>query len=195
MPALLALSLFFAFGVFLGQAVFEYTTGSTAQELERYVSDFLLLEEAGELTSQAVFSTLVLYFRYPLLALLFGFTAFGVVLLPGLTTVFGFFLSFAVSCFTAAFGKEGTLLAFAVFGLRCMVSIPCYFLLAVPAWKSSVSLAGLYFGCGFRTTTLHLAPKPWRFIGMVGLVLLLGVCLDLYLTPLFLEFSLNRIFI
>ena len=116
MPALLALSLFFAFGVFLGQAVFEYTTGGTAQELERYVSDFLLLEEAGELTSQAVFSTLVLYFRYPLLALLFGFTAFGVVLLPGLTTVFGFFLSFAVSCFTAAFGKEGTLLAFAVFG-------------------------------------------------------------------------------
>ena len=194
-PVLAALSLFFVLGVFLGQAVANDTDGRVSQELERYVSEFLLLDETDTGTSQAVFSTLILYFRYPVLALLVGFTAIGVVLLPGLTTAFGFFLSFAACCFTAAFGKEGTLLAFAVFGLRCVISIPCYFLVAVPAWKSAASLTGFYFRRGYRTTRPCLMPTPWRSIMIVALVLFLGVCLDLYLAPWFLQIILNRIFL
>lgn len=48
-----------------------------------------------------------------------------------------FFLSFSVCCFTAAFGVDGILLAFAVFGLRCMVTLPCYLLLAVSSWEAA----------------------------------------------------------
>ena len=72
-----------------------------------------------------VLSALVLYFRYPLLAFLLGFASIGIVLLPCLTVAFGFFLSFSVCCFTAAFGPGGVLVALAVFGLRCLVTRPC----------------------------------------------------------------------
>jgi len=126
------------------------------------------------------------------MSLLLGVTAVGMVLLPGLTAAYGFFLSFAVSCFASAFGKEGILLALAVFGLRCAISIPCYFLIAVSAWKSAIALAGLYFGRGGRTASLNM---PWRVVAMVGAVLFLGACLDLYLTPWFLQTVLTQIFL
>lgn len=59
--------------------------------------------------------------------------------LPLLSAAFGFFLAFSVGCFTSAFGGEGVLLAFAVFGIRCLLTFPCYFWLAVPAFQNSVS--------------------------------------------------------
>ena len=68
------------------------------------------------------------------------------VLLPCVTAAYGFFLSFSVCCFTAAFGVDGVLLALAVFGLRCMVTLPCYFLLAAASWGTSAGLAAVSFG-------------------------------------------------
>ena len=52
-----------------------------------------------------------------LLAFLLGFASVGAVLLPALTAAYGFFLSFSVCCFTAAFGRSGVLLALAAAGM------------------------------------------------------------------------------
>lgn len=79
------------------------------------------------MTPQAMLSALVLYYRYPLFAVLLGFASIGVALLPCLTAAFGFSLSFSVCCFTASFGGNGVLLALAVFGVRCAVTLPVFF--------------------------------------------------------------------
>ena len=93
------------------------------------------------MTPQAMLSALVLYYRYPLFAVLLGFAYIGVALLPCLTAEFGFSLSFSVCCFPVSFGGNGVLLALAVFGVRCAVTLPVFFLLAVPAWGNSAALA------------------------------------------------------
>lgn len=189
---LLFLALFFFAGVILGQVFSGRIPDATGDELARYLTDFLKVGE-GEPTPRTVLSAAALYFRYPLAAFLLSFASIGVLLLPLITGAFGFFLSFSVCCFTAAFGSDGVLLALAVFGLRCAVTLPCYFLLAVPAWERSVTLACLSLGGGRRTAPVLCGRAWWTRFAVISGALLVGMCADLTLAPWFLQQLLERI--
>ena len=193
LPRLVLLALFFLGGVLLGQVLSGRVPDATGEELGRYLTDYLRLESDTERTAAAALSTAVIYFRYPLAAFLLGFTSLGVFLLPCATAAYGFFLSFSVCCFTAAFGTDGVLLALAVFGLRCVVTVPCYLLLAVPAWGTSAALASLSFGRGRRAAPVVYGRNCWVRFGGVMAALLVGMCVDLFLSPWLLRLILERI--
>ena len=192
LPRLALMALFFLGGVLLGQVFSGRIPDATGDELARYLTDFLKVGE-GEPTPRTVLSAAALYFRYPLAAFLLSFASIGVLLLPLITGAFGFFLSFSVCCFTAAFGSDGVLLALAVFGLRCAVTLPCYFLLAVPAWERSVTLACLSLGGGRRTAPVLCGRAWWTRFAVISGALLAGMCADLTLAPWFLRQLLERI--
>lgn len=189
---LVFLALFFLGGVFLGQVLSGRVPDATGDELGRYLTDYLRLD-GGTAERRAALSTAVIYLRYPLTAFLLGFTSLGVLLLPCATAAYGFFLSFSVCCFTASFGTEGVLLALAVFGLRCAVTLPCYLLLAVPAWGASAALASMSFGQGRRVAPVDYGRRFWLRSGAVLAVLAAGICLDIFLTPWLLQLVLERI--
>ena len=175
----------------MGQVLAGPVPDTTGQELSEYLQGYISLESS--LSPRAVLSALVLYYRYPLLAVLLGFASIGVVLLPVLSAAFGFFLSFSVCCFTAAFGVDGVLLALAVFGLRCLVTMPCYFLLAAASWGTSAGLAAVSFGRGRRTAPVVYGRACWVRFGACCLALLAGVCAELFLSPVLLRLMLERI--
>ena len=191
LPRMLFLALFFLVGVGLGQVLAGRVPDNTGQELTEYLRHYVMLEDG--LSPQTVWSALVLYLRYPLLAVLLGFSSIGVVLLPCLSAAFGWSLSFSVCCFTAAFGADGVLLALAVFGLRCAVTLPCYFLLAVPACGTASALAAMSFGRGRRAAPVTYGRAWWQRLGVCSLILLAGMCLDLFVSPWFLRLALGRI--
>ena len=194
LPRLLLLALFFTAGVLLGQVLAGRMPDATGDELRRYLEDYLRLGGGAAPTPRTVVSTLVIYFRYPLLAFLLGFASIGVVLLPCATAAYGFFLSFSVCCFTASFGADGVLLALAVFGLRCAVTLPCYFLLAAPSWGTAAGLAAVSFGSGRRTAAPVVYGRAcWIRLGACCLALLAGVCVDVLLSPVLLRLMLERI--
>ena len=192
-PKLLCLALFFLGGVILGQAVSSGVPDETGRELQAYLQGYLSLESG--VSGSAVWSALVLYFRYPILAVLLGFCSVGVILLPVTAAAFGFFLSFSVCCFTAAFGPDGILLALTVFGLRCLISLPCFFLLAVPAWEASVHLALAAFGGGRRTAPIRYGRDWWRRVACCSAGLLAGAAFELFCSPWLLRLVLNQILI
>ncbi|MCI9331315.1 MAG: hypothetical protein HFG05_03975 [Oscillibacter sp.] len=192
LSCLLLLALFFFAGIVLGQVFSGQVPDATGDELTRYLTDFLKVEEPS---SPAALSAAVLYFRYPLAAFLMGFASIGVLLLPMMTGAFGFFLSFSVCCFTAAFGFDGVLLALAVFGLRCAVTLPCYFLLAVPSLERSVALACLSLGGGRRSTPVLYGREWWSRLAVISGVLLAGMCADLMLAPWVLRQLLERMLV
>lgn len=192
---LLILALFFFAGVVLGQVFSSRIPDATGEELRRYLTDFLNLEEAGDFSSRTALSAAVLYFRYPLSAFLLGFASIGILLLPLMTGIFGFFLSYSVCCFTAAFGPDGVLLALAVFGLRCAVTLPCYFLLAVPSLERSMALVSLSFGKGRRSTPVVYGREWWERLAVISGVLAAGMCAELMLAPWFLGQLLERMFV
>ena len=186
---LLFLALFFFAGVLLGQVFSARVPDATGGELARSLTDFLRVEKS--LSPRAALSAAVLYFRYPLAAFLLGFASIGILLLPLATGAFGFFLSFSVCCFTASFGPDGVLLALAVFGLRCAVTLPCYFLLAVPSLERSAALACLSFGRG--RAPVDYGRDWWGRLAVVAGVLLAGMCAELMLAPWFLGQLLERL--
>ena len=126
------------------------------------------------------------------LAFLLAFTGIGAVLLPLLTAAYGFFPAYAVSCMAASFGRQGVLMAAVFFGLRCLITFPCFFLLAVPSWEAAVVRFRASFGRGYPVQAD--SRRCWlRLIG-VCLTLCLGIWLDLRLSPVLLQALLERIF-
>lgn len=187
---LLFLSLLFFGGLLLGQAAAVRVPEAALAELQAYLTDFFSLERRP-LPEMAV-STLVLYFRYPLMAFLLGFASIGVIFLPLAGLAFGFFLSFSVCCFTAVFGSGGVLLALAVFGLRCGLTIPGFFLLAAPSLGTAAALAGTGKR-GRRSLPVVYGRACWLRLAVVCGVLLAGVLLDLMISPWLVEIVLGRI--
>lgn len=188
----LLLALFFLCGVFLGQVLARRVPESLGQELTAYLRGYMTLDAPD--VSEAVLPALLLYFRYPLMAVLLGFASFGAALLPMVTAAFGLSLSFSVSCFAAAFGSRGILVALAALGPRCLVTLPCYFLLAASAWESAAALARLSFGRGHRSGAVGCGSGWWTRAGVCGLILLAGVCVELVCVPPLLRMALYDVF-
>lgn len=193
LPRLLLLALFFLGGIILGQVLASRVPDATGEELGRYLAEYVHLEDREKWTAKMALSTAILYFRYPLLAFLLGFASVGVALLPLTTAAFGFFLSFSVCCFTVAFGADGIVLALAVFGLRCAITLPCYFLLAVPSWRTSAALASLSLGQGRRCAPIGYGRSWWLRLAVVSAVLTAGICLDLMCGAQLLQLTLKRL--
>ena len=174
---LLSLAFFFVCGVLLGQALSARGAEGTAGELREYLEGYLSLpEEKG--FWEILPSSLFLYFRYPVLAFLLGYLGAGVALLPLSAAAFGFSLSFSVCCFTAAFGGAGVLLAMAVFGIRSLVSIPGFFLLAVPALRSAALRSQFPFGRGKRVASSGNDTGRWKGLCAVSAALLAALLLE-----------------
>ena len=190
---LILLTGFFLFGLILGQVLCARIPGETAQELTRYLTDYLQLGEGTGRSVKALLSALLIYFRYPLLAFLLGFSSVGILLLPAVSAVYGFFLSFSVCCFIAVFGTGGALLAVSVLGVRCLFALPCDFVLAVPAFQTSASLAAVSFGGGRRAAPVVYGSKWWARLFTAVSILLAGTVAELFLTPFLLRFALERV--
>ena len=190
---ILLLSLFFLCGIFTGQALAERGSGVVGKELTEYLRRYVT--DDSPLLSRTVLSAVLLYLRYPLIAALLGFSSIGVVIIPGVTMALGFFLSFSISCFVAVLGPDGVVLAAAALGLRCLMTLPCYFLLAVHSWGSSAALASLSFGRGRRSASVTYGSQWWTRLVVCFFILMCGVCAELFCVPLLLQMALGRIFL
>ena len=187
LPRLLFLGVCFFLGVFLGQGIAFQMPELVFRQLDGYLAGFLALEERK--FSDTFLPTLILYIRYPLTAFFLGFARIGAVLLPLLGFVCGLFLSFSVGCFAASFGVDGIFLAMAVLGLRVCITMPCFFYLALPSWETAC--ANRFYG---RSKPSAHRKYLWLRLALVLGILLLGVCLDLMISPYLLEQVLRRCF-
>lgn len=192
-PRIFFLAFFFAGGVLAGNCFAGHVSDSAMQQLAEYCRQYMQLDSGG--IGRTFAATIVLYIRYPLLVVLLGFSSIGMILIPALSVLFGFFVSFSVSCFFAIFGSNGIWPALAAFGIRCAVTLPCFLMLAGPAWENAASLAALSFGRGRRTSAVIYGRSWWVRIGVCLAILLLGVCVDFLCVPWCLQQALEHILI
>ena len=190
---LLVLGLCFLGGVLLGQGVLDRVPEETGTELERSLTGFTALEGTERHAGAVLVQTAALYLRYPLAAFALGMLPLGVGLLPLLAAAFGFFLSFAVCCFTAAFGPDGLLMALAVMGIRCLVTMPCFFWLGSGAFADSTALALSSFGRGRRVAQRSGGRRRWVRLAVAAALLLAGMCVDMLLSPSLLAWAAKRV--
>ena len=122
--ALLLLCVFFACGGVVG-CVCAGAITDPGNTLLEYVCGYLDLAATGAMT-RSFWGVLWRTVRVPLAGLLLGFTPFGVLALPILFAVRGFFLCYAVSAFYRLMGFVGLLTGFVLFGLSALLWLPAF---------------------------------------------------------------------
>lgn len=175
LPSILLLSATFLIGGFIGCLLASWVGRGGGEELAEYIRSYLLTVREGGGSSPSVPTMVWDVFRYPLMVAVLGFTALGLIGIPAVFAVRGFFLSFAISSFVRILGGAGLLLAAVVFGIPGMISIPVLFVLGTQGWMASRSIAERVSHNGRYTSPYNRA--YWARCGgcMVGLFLCVWV--------------------
>lgn len=177
------LVLFLLAGLYAGRLLAARESALVIPELNRYLAAYGEAAQPPTLSAQQVLRASFLYFRYPLAVFLLGFASFGVVLIPLLGALMALSFSYSVSCFAAALGARGLLVALALLGLRYLVTLPCFLLLGLGALRTSWELTLCTLGQGRRrAAALYDRTYFLRFL-MASAALASAAGLDLWLTP------------
>ncbi len=125
----------------------------------------------------------VLYFGSVILAFLFGFSSLGNVFIPLLSGVLGFSSFFSVACFVRTFGTKGLLAAAALFLIRLIFTLPCYFAVAGSSMNFSACLLMALFRKSGIVERIHY-PQKYLLIFALSLIwLCVGACCERFITP------------
>ena len=170
-------------GIVAGCVTASYVSGDSGQTLSEYVNQYVSLLGAGEGGGNLFPGTLFNLYKYPLLSFLFGFTAFGILLIPATVCVRGFFLSFSVGSMIRLFGYKGMLLALAVYGTQALITIPCLLIISAQAMRASRGFLQI-MASGKRASVGSVFPKGYFVMfGVCMIVIFLCVLLEIFVTP------------
>lgn len=179
--ALVVTALFFALGSFLGLVTVSAASSDGISAMYSYLGQFLSLAREDGLFRPDFFSFLWQVIRWPIFALLFGFSALGLIGLPILNGMRGFFLAFSVGAFAQTYGHNGAVGAILLLGIPAFLSVPAFFLLAAQSFSASYKLAVRASGQGKRELPYHQA----YVLRCVFAVMLIGLSalLEWYMVP------------
>jgi len=181
LPALAVVGACFFLGGLAGCLLAGYVGGDGREGLSAYLQNFLQAASAGEMDSPALAALVWSTVRWPLLALLLGFTALGLLGLPILFLIRGFLLAFSIASFVRLFGSMGCLLALLVFGLTQALAVPVLFVVGVQSLLAARVLAGGFWGDG--KTPVPYGSCYFLRCGMCAGVLCVCVLLDYLVAP------------
>lgn len=180
--ALLVLALAFLLGGAAGCVLAALSGGDGADELGRYLVDYLTLARNAQL-SREPWQVLWGQVKYLLAALLLSTTTLGLAGFPLLFGIRGFFLSFPAACFFRIFGVRGLFPAFILFGLPALLWAPALFLVGVSGFLSSKQLLSMGEGRG----ALSLSAAFWCRTALCMCLTLLAGLLEYWVVPVLLR--------
>lgn len=188
----LLLAVLFLAGALAGHLYAGSCGEETWTALGQYLDDYCRLYDAGGVETSLA-SCVVMYFGYGLALFLLGFSAAGVVLIPALSGVFGFFTMYTVSCFVRCYGRSGAVLAMGALIVRLVFTLPCFLVLAGAAWPLSMELFALSFGRGKRSTPVLYGSRYFLIVLLCAVILAVGVFCERLLTPVLFRAALGSI--
>lgn len=138
---LLVLGISFVAGGLLGLLAASWIGKTGCGELDLFLRSYIQVMPDTTYTWSGFFRTFWYFVRIPLLLLLTGFSALGVLVIPASLLWKGFSFSFAVSALVLIYGPSGLAIALACFGLADFVLIPLLFWVGGWNWEVSCHIA------------------------------------------------------
>jgi len=138
--ALVVTAVFFTLGGLFGCLMAFRAQGGGGDALTAYLDQFLASAREGALVLPALPGLIWRSVRWPLAVFLFGFTALGLIGIPALSALRGFFLAFSIASFARAYGRLGIEVAFLLLGITGLLALPVFFLLATQSFHAAWSL-------------------------------------------------------
>lgn len=183
-PALVVTAVFFALGGLLGCWIAFHSGGGGDEALRAYLEQFLASASEGQLNTPAWPELIWRTVRWPLAAFLFAFTGLGLLGIPAISSLRGFFLAFSIASFARVYGRTGVGAAFLLLGVTGLVSIPVFLLLSVQSFSQAWSLAARPAGQGCRE--LPYRRDFFYRSGLCAGALCVCVLMERYLIPVLL---------
>lgn len=157
--------------------------------VNQYLSDF-----AADTTMKPdLLNATVEAYKYHLAAIFLGFSILGVVCIPLLFAVRGFFLCFTTSTIIRLFGAKGILLTLSMFGISTMITVPCFFIISITAFNASLYVARQAISRTFKISAPPINRRTLVVCGICMIVLLLSALIDTYLSPYLISLAASRI--
>lgn len=182
--ALAILAAAFLLGGIAGSVFVSVSSEAGAQELSGYLTGYLELAETEDLP-RSLWQVLWGQLKFSLGALALGLTGLGVIGLPVLFGVRGFFFVFPVACFVRVFGGSGFFPAFLLLGLSALLWAPALFLIGVSGFLSAQRQLRRSMGEG--RGEIPTGGAYWSRAGLcVGLSLAAGL-LEFWVVPVLLR--------
>lgn len=177
-PALVVTAAFFTFGGLAGNLLAFQMTESGQTAMAAYLDRFLGLALTGDLAQPALPELLWRSLRWPMAAFLLGFSILGLLGIPILSAMRGFFFAFSVASFARAYGFRGVAVAFFLLGIPGLLAIPAFITLATQSLSSACSLAGR---SGRRESPF--SRRYFTRCGICGAVFSASILLECYIVP------------
>ena len=175
--------LFFAGGL-AGSMFAGLADGAGAQELSRYLTDYLTLVRDGA-AGRAFWPGVWKQLRYLAAVAVLGLTAIGVAGIPLLFCIRGFFFSFSVGCFCRVFGSAGLIPGLVLFGFPALLWGPAFFLAGFQGLSSAQCLLRRVLGEG--RCPLPFSSAYWLRIAVCGGLVLVGAGVEYGIVPVLLR--------
>ena len=179
----------FICGGIVGSAAAGFAGGA---EVSNFMAEYLARANGNALRTGEFFSALFTACMYPFAAVFLGFSVLGVFCLPALAAVRGFFLCFSISAVVRSFGGDGALLALSIFGLSALLTVPCFFVLSVQSFSSSLKVLKSVTARGAGV----MRPYDGEFfkrIGACAVVLACSAFVEILLVPRLIGLAAGRI--
>ncbi|MDD5938546.1 MAG: stage II sporulation protein M [Clostridiales bacterium] len=154
-PALVVTAAFFALGGLLGCFLAFQADRGGDQILSGYLAAFLSSAQDGALNLPDLPGLIWRTARWPGALFLLGFTALGLLGIPALSVLRGFFLAFSISSFARVYGRAGLSVAFLLLGIPGLLSVPVFLLMAAQSFSAAWSLACRSGAQGGRSLPYH----------------------------------------
>lgn len=163
--------------------------GQVSTELSDYLQSYFAYAGDGGPWRPAIWSVIWELSRWPLAALVFGFTTLGVFCVPALLLARGFLLSYSVCIFIRIFGFEGFLAALTVFGVMALLGLPVLLAVSCQAFRSALERLG---GAERGVVSLH---QNLAVLGPAAGLLAVGTVLQWAVMPSLLQVVCTRFFV
>lgn len=158
---------------------------TSADELGRI---FAGLFSTGAEASKASLGVFFDSSKYHIFALFLSFSVLGVIGIPAVSAVRGFFFCFSVSLMVRYYGGDGVRLALAGFGFTAVFSIPSFIVLSCFCFDASLRL----LRCVLRQGGAYLQPYGAAFFSRVGICFVVTI-VSFFIEEYIMSMVVNRI--
>jgi len=174
---------FFACGIIAGTFSARNLDAANTHALQERMMGYMEQIRAETFVSPGFWSVLWTTGRDHLLVLFLGFSLLGVFCLPILSAVRGFYLSFSIATFIRAFGAGGVSVAFSLFGVGALFTVPAFFILVTYAFRASAEMGSAILSQGKLQAGKLYGSAYFIKVALCFLGILVAVLVELYVTP------------
>ena len=175
-------------GLVIGSASVAHIDETTASKLLSSITTVGINAETGNLL-QTIWDT----FKYPFFVFILGFTFLGLIFIPILLALRGYFVSFSIGTLIKLYGVSGLGLSASIFGIQILFSFPCLFVLSLECFKLAKEQLKFLSGAKYSFTDIFLN-KHFIYTVLVCICALIFLTLiEFFITPHLIKYAFNYI--